>query len=82
MTMEELRGNSRETKVVDARSLLAARMKHNHGMLQVEIAALLGVTQVAVSKMLSRHRTMMLYNAPYRRKWQQVTQHSEERRPE
>ena len=48
-------------------------------MLQVDIAALLGVTQVAVSKMLTRHRTMMLYNAPYRRKWQLVSQHSEER---
>lgn len=81
VTMEELRSNSRETKVVDARSLLAAQLKHHHGMLQVDIAALLGVTQVAVSKMLTRHRTMMLYNAPYRRKWQLVSQHSEERRP-
>ena len=80
VTMEELRSGSREAKVVDARSLLAAQMKHHHGMLQVDIAALLGVTQVAVSKMLTRHRTMMLYNAPYRRKWQLVSQHSEERR--
>lgn len=74
VTMEELRGNSRETKVVDARSLLAAQLKHYHGMLQVDIAALLGVTQVAVSKMLTRHRLMMLYNTPYKRKWAKVNE--------
>ena len=82
VTIEELRGNSRETTVADARSIVAALLKQNFGATQVDIAAELGVTQVAVSKMLARHRAMMLYNAPYRRKWQLVLQHSEERRCE
>ena len=80
VTMEEVQSGSRETKVVDARSIVAAMLNEGHGVLQVDIAELLGMTQAAVSKMLTRHRTMMHYNAPYRRKWQVVMQHSEERR--
>lgn len=82
VTPEELRSSRRDSKTVDARSLLAALLRQRHGMRQVDIATLFGITQVAVSKMLSRHRTMMLYNAPYRRLWQSVSQHSDERRPQ
>lgn len=72
--MKELRGGRRDTKVVDARSIIAALLKEQCGMLQVEIAELLGVTQVAVSKMLTRHRLMMLYNTPYKKKWAKVNE--------
>ena len=72
MTMEELQTDSRETNVVDARTLLAARLKDCHGTLQADIANMLGLTQAAVSKMLARHRSMLLYNAPYRHKWERI----------
>ena len=72
VTRGELQSGSRYMNVVDARSIVAALLKEEHGALQVDIASLLGTSQAAVSKMLARHRTMMRYNKPYRQKWESL----------
>lgn len=72
VTKEELWSRCRETRLVDARSMVAALLSENEGLRQQDIATLLGISQAAVSKMLTRHHSMVLYNAPYRTRWERI----------
>ena len=86
MTEEALRSRSHNQEEVDARSMVVA-MLMARPMRQQDVAPLLGISQVAVSKLLARHRRMMLYHPPYRRRWNEIVsaenkevQQNEERR--
>lgn len=71
VTMEELRGGSRQRRLSDARALLAAALP----LTQVQVADLLGCTQAAVSAMRKRHEQLLIIDGHYRAKWEQI-QHS------
>lgn len=71
VTEEALRSRSHNQDEVDARSMVVA-MLMARPMRQQDVAPLLGVTQVAVSKLLARHRRMVQYHPPYRRRWNEI----------
>ena len=71
VTEEALRSRSHNQDEVDARSMVVA-MLMAHPMRQQDVAILLGVTQVAVSKLLARHRRMVQFHPPYRRRWNEI----------
>ena len=72
VTEEALLSRSHNQKEVDARSMVVA-MLVARPMRQQDVAPLLGISQVAVSKLLARHRRMMRFHAPYRRRWNEIT---------
>ena len=65
VTMEELRSGSRERRISDARTLLAATMP----ITQAQIAVLLNCSQAAVSVMRKRHKQQIETNKKYKDKW-------------
>lgn len=71
VTEEALRSRSHNQEEVDARSMVVA-MLMARPMRQQDVAPLLGITQVAVSKLLARHRRMVQYHPPYRRRWNEI----------
>lgn len=73
VTEEELLSRSHISRISDARSLVAAALTDRAGVRQVDIAALLGTSQAAVSKMLGRHKLYMHY-VDYRRKWESLNE--------
>ena len=71
-TVDELRSHSHLQRIADARSMVAAALIEMPEIRQVDIATLMGTSQAAVSKMLSRHRDRAQYYPSYRRKWESV----------
>ena len=71
VTEEALRSRSHNQEEVDARSMVVALLMARP-MRQQDVAPLLGITQVAVSKLLARHRRMVQYHPPYRRRWNEI----------
>lgn len=69
---EEVRSSSHKPQISDARSMMAAYLIGMPTVRQVDVAATLGVSQVAVSKMLKRHKERVKYYPPYRRKWEAI----------
>ena len=65
VTMEELRSGSRERRISDARTLLAAALP----VTQKQAATLLNCSQAAVSAMRIRHKKMLETNKKYKDKW-------------
>lgn len=74
VTMEEVRSSKRKPHLVDARCMMAAYLIGLPSVRQVDIAAILAVSQVAVSKMLKRHDVSVKFHPPYRRKWEAINQ--------
>jgi len=72
VTEEALLSRSHNQDDVDARSMVVALLMKMPGMRQQDVAPLLGITQVAVSKLLTRHRNMVRYNASYRSRWNEI----------
>ncbi len=72
VTMEEVRSSSHRPQISDARSMMAAYLIGLPTVRQVDVAAILGVSQVAVSKMLKRHHERVKYYPPYCRKWELI----------
>ena len=72
VTEEALRSHSHNQKEVDARSMAVAMMMCQPRTRQSDVANTLGVTQVAISKLLARHRRMVQYHPPYRRRWEEI----------
>lgn len=72
VTKEDIRSSSRKPHIVDARCMMAAYLIGLPSVRQVDIAAILAVSQVAVSKMLKRHSDSVKYYPPYRRKWEAI----------
>ena len=73
VTMEEVRSSKRKPHL-DARCMMAAYLIGLPSVRQVDIAAILAVSQVAVSKMLKRHDVSVKFHPPYRRKWESINQ--------
>lgn len=59
----------RRVELVDARSMIVAILIERPHVRQQDIAALLDISQAAVSKLLARHRSLMEYNSFYRQAW-------------
>lgn len=74
VTMEEVRSSKRKPHLVDARCMMAAYLIGLPSVRQVDIAAILAVSQVAVSKMLKRHDVSVKFHPSYRRKWETINQ--------
>ena len=72
VTEQELRSASRRQEVVDARCLMAAMLLRQPLMTQKSVAAILGVSQAAVSHLLKRHEGLLETDRNYRRKWTMV----------
>lgn len=72
VTMEDVRSSCRKPHIVDARCMMAAYLIGLPSVRQVEIAAIFGVSQAAVSKMLRRHYDSIQYYRPYREKWESI----------
>ena len=79
VTPEELRSRNRSNRLADARSMMAAILIKEPDVHQVDIADLYGFSQVAVSKMLTRHKLLLRVNRDYRNRF---TQLQDERRPQ
>jgi predicted XRE-type DNA-binding protein len=73
VSLEELRSGSRQRRLVDARSLAAALLMQQRFTRQQDVAELFGISQSAVSQLLSRHKDLMEVDAGYRRKWSLVS---------
>jgi chromosomal replication initiation ATPase DnaA len=71
VTMEDLRSPVRTRPLSDARAMVAAIFRKHYRISQVEVAGLLGTSQVAVCKMLKRHQ-QLLQDPTYRNKFNQV----------
>ena len=71
VTSDELLSRCRRQDLVDARCLTAAWMMLLPGIRQRDVAALLTVSQAAVSKFLVRHKDM-LYYAEYQQRWEKL----------
>lgn len=71
VTVDELRSRSHIQRIADARSMVAAALIAMPEIRQVDIAALLGTSQAAVSKMLNRHKLYMYYS-DYRHRWESL----------
>ena len=72
VTEKELLGNCRRRDLVDARCMLAAMLMKQPLMTQKSVAAILGVSQAAVSHLLKRHEGLLETDRNYRRKWTMV----------
>ena len=69
LSPEELRGGCRRRGLVDARSLVAAAMMEVPDTRQADVAEMLNLSQVAVSKLLKRHRDLLQIDPTYRQRW-------------
>lgn len=63
---KDLLSHRRTRRLVDARSMIAARLKKMPGVRQQDIADLYGISQAAVSKLLVRHQDLMAADVHYR----------------
>ena len=61
VTVDDILSHCRKTELVDARSMIVAVLTNRPHTRQQDIAALLGISQAAVSKLLARHRALMQY---------------------
>ena len=68
VTLEEIRSESHERRITDARTMLAAALP----ITQRQVATLLGCTQPAVHKMRRRHKHLLQYDKEYREMWEAV----------
>lgn len=68
VSLEEIRSESRERRITDARTMLAAALP----ITQRQVAILLGCTQPAVHKMRQRHKHLLQYDKEYRETWEAV----------
>ena len=68
VTLEELRSESRERRITDARTMLAAALP----ITQHQVAIILGCSQPAVHKMRKRHQILLRCDRKYRAKWEAV----------
>ena len=66
VSLEEIRSESRERRVTDARTMLAAALP----ITQRQVAILLGCSQPAVHKMRQRHKHLLQYDKEYRETWE------------
>lgn len=71
VSVDELCSHSHLQRIADARSMVAAALIAMPEIRQVDIAALLGTSQAAVSKMLNRHKLYMYY-PDYRHRWESL----------
>lgn len=69
VTVDDILSHCRKTELVDARSMIVAILMNRPHVRQQDIAALLDISQAAVSKLLARHRSLMEYNSFYRQAW-------------
>lgn len=72
VTEQELRSSCRRQGLVDARCLMAAVLMKQPLMTQKEVARIMGTNQGTVSKMLTRHESLMSVDATYRMKWDKI----------
>lgn len=66
----EVLSRNRTTRLVDARSMIAAVLKQQAHVRQVDIADLFGISQAAVSKLLVRHGNLMQTDRAYKRSFE------------
>lgn len=69
---QELRSSCRRQGLVDARCLMAAALMKQPLMTQKVVARIMGTNQGTVSKMLTRHESLMTVDATYRMKWDKI----------
>ena len=72
VSQKELLGNGRTRRLCDARAMTAAALAQLKRLTQVEIAALMGVSQPGVSKMKRRHESLLRFHAGYRQQWENI----------
>lgn len=72
VSQKELLGSGRTRRLSDARAMTAAALAQLKRLTQVEIAALLGITQPGVSKMKRRHEVLIRFYAGYRQQWENI----------
>lgn len=72
ITERELLGHRRSQHLVDARCLVAAALMHQPLMRQQDVAAILGISQAAVSHLLARHRDLLEVDTNYQRKYELI----------
>lgn len=68
VTLEEIRSESHERRITDARTMLAAALP----ITQRQVAVLLGCSQPAVHKMRRKHKQLLHYDKEYREMWEAI----------
>lgn len=72
-TEEAILSHNRKAALVDARSMIVAILMNRPHVRQQDVAPLLGISQAAVSKLLTRHKLFLNGYTPrneYRDRWQ------------
>ena len=72
LSEKDIRSRRRTQSLVDARCLLAAALMRQPLINQQQVAAILGISQGAVSKMLARHEDLLQVDPLYRNKWNSI----------
>lgn len=70
VAVEDILSHCRKTELVDARSMIVAILIERPHVRQLDIAALLDISQAAVSKLLARHHALKGFDSRYRMKWE------------
>lgn len=68
----ELLSRNRKRELVDARSIIAAKLKTRRQVRQQDIANLFGISQAAVSKLLVRHSNLKTTDRDYLNRWESL----------
>lgn len=71
-TEEAILSHCRKAELVDARCMIAAILMNRSHVRQQDVAPLLGISQAAVSKLLTRHKSFLNGYTPrneYRDRW-------------
>ena len=80
-TEEAILSHNRKAALVDARSMIVAILMNRPHVRQQDVAPLLGISQAAVSKLLTRHKLFLNGYTPrneYRDRWQALNNELQE----
>ena len=72
VTEETLLSHCRKAELVDARAMAVVTMMNRLHLRQQDVAPLFDISQAAVSKLLSRHRSMMETDRDYKERFDQL----------
>lgn len=70
VTVDDILSHCRKTELVDARSMIVAILMNRPHVRQQDIAAMLDISQAAVSKLMARHHALKGFDSRYRMTWE------------